>query len=41
MGSSKSVNMILSEIERFNGLVFMATKRPQEIDDAMLRTHKT
>jgi len=33
----RSVNLLLTEIERYNGLVFMATNRPQEMDEAMLR----
>jgi SpoVK/Ycf46/Vps4 family AAA+-type ATPase len=34
---SRNVNLLLTEIERYNGLVFMATNRPQEIDEAMIR----
>jgi SpoVK/Ycf46/Vps4 family AAA+-type ATPase len=32
-----SVNMILSEIERFDGLCIMATNRPCDLDDALHR----
>lgn len=32
-----SVNMILTELERFNGLCILATNRPMDIDEAMHR----
>ncbi len=32
---SKNVNLILTEIERHDGLVLMATNRPHEMDEAM------
>lgn len=32
-----SVNMVLTELERFNGLCILATNRPMDIDEAMHR----
>ncbi|KAG2434073.1 hypothetical protein HXX76_007801 [Chlamydomonas incerta] len=34
---SHAVNMLLTEIERYDGLVVMATNRPHDIDEAMHR----
>ena len=28
---------LLTEIERFNGIIFLATNRPQDLDEAMFR----
>ena len=35
--SGSSVNVALSEIEKFTGTIIMATNRPQDIDNAMHR----
>jgi SpoVK/Ycf46/Vps4 family AAA+-type ATPase len=37
MGSERLLNSLLTEIERHEGIVFMATNRPYEIDEAMHR----
>lgn len=37
MGSERLLNALLTEIERHEGIVFMATNRPYEIDEAMHR----
>lgn len=36
-GSDRMLNSLLTEIERHEGIVFMATNRPYEIDEAMHR----
>ncbi len=37
LGSDRLLNSLLTEIERHEGIVFMATNRPYEIDEAMHR----
>jgi SpoVK/Ycf46/Vps4 family AAA+-type ATPase len=37
LGSDRVLNSLLTEIERYEGIVFMATNRPHEIDEAMHR----
>lgn len=37
IGSERLLNSLLTEIERHEGIVFMATNRPYEIDEAMHR----
>eukprot|EP01038_Epipyxis_sp_PR26KG_P008133 gene8133-11011_t len=37
LGSDRLLNALLTEIERHEGIVFMATNRPYEIDEAMHR----
>jgi SpoVK/Ycf46/Vps4 family AAA+-type ATPase len=37
LGSERLLNSLLTEIERHEGIVFMATNRPYEIDEAMHR----
>lgn len=37
MGADRLLNSLLTEIERHEGIVFMATNRPYEIDEAMHR----
>ena len=37
LGSDRVLNSLLTEIERYEGIVFMATNRPYEIDEAMHR----
>ena len=36
-GGSSEMTELLTEIERFNGIIFMATNRPQDLDEAMFR----
>lgn len=36
-GSDRILNSLLTEMERYEGIVFMATNRPYEIDEAMHR----
>ncbi|PNH00617.1 hypothetical protein TSOC_013555, partial [Tetrabaena socialis] len=34
---SHAVNMLLTEVERYDGITIMATNRPHDIDEAMHR----
>ena len=36
-GGSSEMTELLTEIERFDGIIFMATNRPQDLDEAMFR----
>ena len=36
-GGSSEMTELLTEIERFDGIVFLATNRPQDLDEAMFR----
>jgi hypothetical protein len=37
MGSNKILNLLLCELERYNGIVFLATNKPLDLDEAMHR----
>jgi SpoVK/Ycf46/Vps4 family AAA+-type ATPase len=37
MGGNKILNLLLCELERYNGIVFLATNKPLDLDEAMHR----